>query len=463
MSSSATTTPTTTLNAGVSAGVGIALSVTMILSFFIFFVSGSFLAVIVFWLVLILSVVILVTYGYLPTTSLFVKPSTPAPAAAPQTQDSGNGLVGMEVFHVDNSTFTYDDAPAACAAFGASLATLEQVNEAYNDGAEWCGYGWSAGGLALFPTQRATWEGLQQEVDPAKRTACGRVGVNGGYFDPSSKFGVNCYGYKPAATKKMTFPTPPPGADSTAFQAAVNKFQGMLSSFTVSPYSRQQWSGYGALGSNATAAANYGTQFTQNVGALGGTSVTTKETFVENLGVSASDANMLDANRPGGYTYIHSPAYVGAPGMTGGGGAAWHMNNRPDDDDKPKRWAGHGASCDCVACAGGIGPTGPAGPMGLMGPVGPIGPTGPKAPSAAGSSVANAAPVAPTAPYVPTPLEKIFLDFAFQNVPVPAGTQVTASDVSQVKAKSAARPVQSPDRYAIDIVANAMENYRVSH
>ena len=101
--------------------------------------------------------------------------------------------------------------------------------------------------------------------------------------------------------------------------------------------------------------------------------------------------------------------------------------------------------------------------MGLMGPVGPIGPTGPKAPSAAGSSVANAAPVAPTAPYVPTPLEKIFLDFAFQNVPVPAGTQVTASDVSQVKAKSAARPVQSPDRYAIDIVANAMENYRVSH
>ena len=362
-SDSGVSTTTTTLNTDISAGVGIALSVTMILSFFLFFVSGSFMAVIVFWLVLILSVVILVTYGYLPTTAFAVKKTTTPPAASSDS-GSGYGLVGMEVFHINDASFTYDDAQAGCAAFGGSLATLEQVNEAYNDGAEWCGYGWSAGGLALFPTQRGTWEALQQEVDPAKRTACGRVGVNGGYFDPASKFGLNCYGYKPAATKKMTFPAPPPGSDNTAFQAAVNRFQGMLSSFTVSPYSRQQWSGYGAMGSNASAAASYGSQFTQNLGGLGDgtTPVRVTESFTEEMYVAATDANILDGDRPQGYTYIQNPANVAGPSGTGATGAT----------------------------GGSTGPTGLPGHNGATGPTGPTGPAGHDA------SPATAAPAATT-------------------------------------------------------------------
>jgi len=391
-STAAVTTPTTTLNADISAGVGIALSVTMILTFFIFFVSGSFLAVIVFWLVLILSVVILVTYGYLPTTAFAAKPVSTTPPAGSSTGSSGGyGLVGMEVFHVDNNTFTYDEAPAGCAAFGGTLATLEQVNEAYNDGAEWCGYGWSTGGLALFPTQRATWETLQQEVDPSKRTACGRVGVNGGYFDPSSKFGLNCYGYKPAATKAMTFPAPPPGSDTTAFQAAVNKFQGMLSSFTVSPYSRQQWSGYGSMGSNASAAATYGSQFTQNLGGLG-SPVTVTESFgmKEKMEVGASDANILDANRPGGYTYIHSPGTVGAPGATGAtGGTGDHEHHEHADGTGPTGPTGptgHVGEKGAAGAAGVVGAAGPSGPKGDAGPAGPkgdVGPGGPQGPAGA--------------------------------------------------------------------------------
>ena len=386
----AVTTTTTTLNANVSSGVGISLSVTMILSFFIFFVSGSFLAVVVFWLVLILSVVILVTYGYLPADTLFVTKTTPPPAP-PSSSSSGYGLVGMEVFHINDASFTYDDAQAGCAAFGGSLATLEQVNEAYNDGAEWCGYGWSAGGLALFPTQRGTWEALQQEVSPAKRTACGRVGVNGGYFDPASKFGLNCYGYKPAATKKMSFPAPPPGSDSTAFDAAVNRFQGMLSSFTVSPYSRQQWSGYGAMGSNASAAASYGSQFTQNLGGLGDgtTPVRVTESFTEEMYVAATDANILDGNRPQGYTYIQNPANVAGPSGTG--------------------------STETTAI---VGPTGPAGHNGATGPTGPTGPAGHDA-SPATAAPAITAPAAPAAPLVtPTPA-------APPVPPTPAETAVT--------------------------------------
>jgi hypothetical protein len=370
------TTDTTTLNANAASFVGIALSVTMILSFFIYFMSGSALALVVFWLVLILCTVILWSYGYLPT---FITKSKPPPTAASQTEKSGDGLVGMEVFHINDSNFTYDDAPAVCAAYGGNLATLEQVNDAYNNGAEWCGYGWSAGGLALYPTQRGTWETLQQEASPAKRTACGRVGVNGGYFDPSSKFGVNCYGYKPAATSDTIFPTPPPGTDSSTFQAAVNKIQGMMSSLTLSPYSRQQWSGYGELSSSG----KYGSQFTKSIG-----NMTSNLSTRENMVVARTDANMLDPNRPGGYTYIESPANVGPPGGgavpwwqgaqmngpwngPGGGGAGW---NGPGPWSYPVPWGGpHDTSGIHM---GPTGPVGMAGTQGIQGYTGPIGPTG---------------------------------------------------------------------------------------
>jgi hypothetical protein len=355
--------------------------------------------------------VVLWAYGFISNDVLqlvtYVKPD---PAPAPVKPDSGNGLVGMEVFHVDNNRFTYDEAPAACAAFGGNLATLEQINDAYNSGAEWCGYGWSAGGLALFPTQRGTWEALQQEPSPAKRTACGKVGVNGGYFDPSYKFGVNCYGYKPAASSNLKLPLPPPGTNADAFNAMVAKFQGMLSSFSVSPYSRSQWSGYGALDTGARATMSYGTQFEQNLAGLAGSNTTTapvqvaapssKESFV----VNASDANILDANRPGGYTYIHEPANVGAPGA--GVAVPWWMMKNPVN---PMGMTGpmaangmygeHGMGCGCGTCqAAGAGPTGPMGPIGPIGPTGGRGPTGPMS---MGTQVGGAAPV--TTPVVPTP------------------------------------------------------------
>jgi hypothetical protein len=408
------------LNLNAASFVATSLSVVMILTFFVFFMSGSLLAVIVFWMVLVLSSVVLWAYGFISNDLLqlftYVKP---APAPAPDKPEPGSGLVGMEVFHIDNNRFTYDEAPAACAAFGGNLATLEQVNEAYNYGAEWCGYGWSAGGLALFPTQRGTWEALQQEPSPAKRTACGKVGVNGGYFDPSYKFGVNCYGYKPAASSNLKLPLPPPGTNSDAFNAMVNRFQGMLSSFNVSPYSRNQWSGYGALHTGARATADYGTQFQQNLSGLVSSETvappvkvstsTAKESFV----VNESDANILDPNRPGGYTYIQNPANVDGPGGAGGAGRAvpwWMMKNpmNPMGGTGPMGMygmygAGHGMGCGCGPCqmGAGLGPTGPIGPIGptgMMGMMGFTGPTGRDAPAAVGTNVGNSAAVTTTTP-----------------------------------------------------------------
>ncbi len=112
-----------------------------------------------------------------------------------------------EVFNVSNNLYTYDDAKAVCKAMDAELATYDQVEEAYNNGAEWCNYGWSDGQMALFPTQKSTWNKLQKldekcTSESEKRgNNCGRPGVNGGYIaNPYVKFGVNCYGKKPKAT-----------------------------------------------------------------------------------------------------------------------------------------------------------------------------------------------------------------------------------------------------------------------
>jgi Extracellular link domain len=101
-----------------------------------------------------------------------------------------------EVFNVNNNLYTYDDAQAICKNYGARLANYDEVEESYNDGGEWCNYGWSSNQMALFPTQKNTWNKLQQ-TDKHKND-CGRPGINGGYIaNPYAKFGVNCYGVKP--------------------------------------------------------------------------------------------------------------------------------------------------------------------------------------------------------------------------------------------------------------------------
>ena len=47
-----------------------------------------------------------------------------------------------EVFHVESNTYTYDDAKGVCELLGARLATYEEVERAYQNGANWCSYGW---------------------------------------------------------------------------------------------------------------------------------------------------------------------------------------------------------------------------------------------------------------------------------------------------------------------------------
>jgi hypothetical protein len=105
-----------------------------------------------------------------------------------------------QVFNIPGNYYGYNDAKALCSAYGARLATYNEVESAYGNGGEWCNYGWSDGQMIFFPTQRSTWNNLQK--DEKHKNDCGRPGVNGGYIaNPYMKFGVNCYGKKPKPTQ----------------------------------------------------------------------------------------------------------------------------------------------------------------------------------------------------------------------------------------------------------------------
>jgi hypothetical protein len=151
-----------------------------------------------------------------------------------------------EVFNVSRNIYKYADAPAVCAALGAELATYEQVQDAYNAGADWCNYGWTKGQMALYPTQKSTWDKLQKG-SPEYRNACGQVGVNGGYFDnPDLAFGVNCYGTKPPKSAmdellESQVALPPTPAE-IEFDKKVQKFRDQMATMTVLPFSKGQWS-----------------------------------------------------------------------------------------------------------------------------------------------------------------------------------------------------------------------------
>lgn len=167
---------------------------------------------------------------------------SPAPCTPDQAASAPKPVSKSEVFHVGGNEYTYQDAPAVCAAYDSELATYDQLSTALSLGAEWCAYGWSQGGMALYPTQQTTWTQLQ--ADPTARTACGRPGINGGYFDPNTKFGVNCYGPKPTDNTNAKYPLPLPGSDPTAFNQLVNKFKSQLNAMSVNAFNRDAWSGW---------------------------------------------------------------------------------------------------------------------------------------------------------------------------------------------------------------------------
>ena len=170
---------------------------------------------------------------------------TPKPEPEPEPEPAPAPSTGEEVFNVRDKVYTYDDAKMVCDAYDAKLATYSQVEDSYNKGGEWCNYGWSADQLALFPTQKNTYDELMKTKD--HKHDCGRPGVNGGYIDnPNVRFGVNCYGKKPAMSKEeeemMKNITPYPKNQKEAeVEDTVNKWKNNLDDILVSPFNYSQW------------------------------------------------------------------------------------------------------------------------------------------------------------------------------------------------------------------------------
>lgn len=150
-----------------------------------------------------------------------------------------------QVFNIPGNYYSYENAKALCTAYDANLATYDQIEKSYNNGAEWCNYGWSANQMALFPTQKQTYNTLQ--TIKGHENDCGRPGINGGYMaNPQIRFGVNCYGFKPKINSReeelMKTSTPyPETKEDKEFQKKVDFWKNQIDKILVSPFNYNIW------------------------------------------------------------------------------------------------------------------------------------------------------------------------------------------------------------------------------
>jgi hypothetical protein len=151
-----------------------------------------------------------------------------------------------EVFNVSKNEFTYYDAEPLCRALGAELATYDQLKDAWSKGADWCNYGWVKGQTAVYPIQEETYKKIQSGPDD-ERNSCGVTGLNGGFFDnPELKFGVNCYGIKPAQSNYdeevlMRQGQIPRSVPSLAVDRKVQEFKKDLGHLGLLPFNEDKW------------------------------------------------------------------------------------------------------------------------------------------------------------------------------------------------------------------------------
>ena len=102
-----------------------------------------------------------------------------------------------EVFLVNTGGYSTPqaDGPALCGTYGATFATTEQLQTAYNQGAQWCTAAWVSdkSDAGYYPMQTA---------DPNCGNATGLVAYGADFLPKNSQTGqpmaaINCYGKKP--------------------------------------------------------------------------------------------------------------------------------------------------------------------------------------------------------------------------------------------------------------------------
>src|SRR6056300_1638249 len=91
-----------------------------------------------------------------------------------------------EAFHIGGYEYRASDAPAECDKYGAALATRDQMESAWEGGADWCSWGHEVGGMS-YPVNTALMSGCATTPQL----------VTSGPTAADLKKGVNCYGVKP--------------------------------------------------------------------------------------------------------------------------------------------------------------------------------------------------------------------------------------------------------------------------
>ena len=191
------------------------------------------------------------------STPLDIAPPPPVPSSMPDLSmknaekilPGGSGSTGAstgasQVFNVSSNKYTYYDAEPLCKALGAELATYDQVKDAWSKGADWCNYGWIKGQMAVYPTSDDSFNKLQK--GPAEQhLACGRPGVNGGYFDnPELRYGVTCYGSKPSKENHDVMngvTATPTSPDALEFDKKVAEFKLDADTIGIMPFNTNKW------------------------------------------------------------------------------------------------------------------------------------------------------------------------------------------------------------------------------
>lgn len=169
-------------------------------------------------------------------------PDPPRPRIPLSTPSDSCSDASGEVFHIPHNRYNYEQAKEACELFDARLATYDEVEDSYKNGANWCSYGWSSDQLALFPIQKSMYNELKKI--PGHERDCGRVGVNGGYFeDKNTQFGVNCYGKKPYANEddlnymnNFNFGKAFPEAEEKRKER-----ERILNNILIAPFNKEKW------------------------------------------------------------------------------------------------------------------------------------------------------------------------------------------------------------------------------
>jgi len=172
--------------------------------------------------------------------------TTTSTTSTTATTDFGAKLkLKKQVFNIPGNYYNYENAKAVCKAYDADLATYDQIETAYNNGAEWCNYGWSEDQKVYFPTQPQTYAKLQ--TIKGHENDCGRPGINGGYIaNPKVRFGVNCFGSKPKIREeedelmKTSSPYPETTKDKI-FQKRVDFWKNRIDQILLSPFNYNIW------------------------------------------------------------------------------------------------------------------------------------------------------------------------------------------------------------------------------